>query len=332
MKSIIFATSFSPEYSQHIKDENPLETLKIIRKELNIQDFRLGLRWNTVEQNTKCTLQYYERYIDYLIKNNCKICLNVGPIKVMRWPEEHIPDRVEADDINTVQKDSDLAKHAIEYLNKVLTLLKKKYGKDIENNEKISFQIENESYNRFGHKRLTMSDEYMLEVAKILNTYFPKNTLMLNSSKRNDIRNIMSFFETLTDENIYTWEQLVLGINFYFRLPIKFLKRLNPWIFTKPFSMSLRELKRLQKERGFNIEISEAQFEPWGFQKSPGNSYDDLDYILRVATRVFLDGCSPKIVRLWGTEELGLKMKKGRLNNQHTMIIKKLNETNAILS
>lgn len=332
MKSIIFATSFSPECSESIKDENPLETLKIIREELNIQDFRLGLRWNVVEENKRYSLNKYQKYIDYLLKNNCNMCFNVGPIKVMRWPEEHIPEWVDVEGIDTVQKDSDLAKHAIEYFNNVLILLKKQYGKDIEHNPKISFQIENESYNRFGHKRIIMSDGYMLDVAKVLKEYFPQNNLMLDSSKRNDLRNIMHLFEILVEQGIYTWEQLVLGLNFYFRFPIKLLQRINPWIFSKPFSMSLGELKRLQQKRGFNIEISEAQFEPWGWQKLPGNSYDDLEYVLKVAKKAFPDEYYPKIVRLWGTEELGLKIKKGKLNSEHRKIINKLRDINSVLS
>ena len=82
--------------------------------------------------------------------------------------------------------------------------------------------------------------------------------------------------------------KIVIGLNFYFRLPYKipFLKRRNPWIFSKPFSMTLGKLKKLQRERDFGIEITEAQFEPWATQRAPGNSYEELEKLTEDAERI----------------------------------------------
>lgn len=335
MKDIMFATSFSPEAAYGAGDDNPMKSLRVIHERLGINDFRLGLRWNKVEfKKGKISLKEYEKYIQYCLERKCKICLNVGPIKVMRWPEEHIPDWINTDGINIVEKNSDLAKCAYEYFHKVLKLLKKEYGKELDPKNGISFQIENESYNKFGHKGIIMSEEYMVEIANILHEYFPKNNLMLDSSARNDLRKIMNLFEILIDKKIYTWKQLVIGLNFYFRLPnnIPFLKRMNPWIFSRLFSMSLRKLKKLQRERDFGIEISEAQFEPWGFQKAPGNSYGELEYVLKIATEAFPEEYFPKVIRLWGTEELAIKMKRKELTNEHSLIIEKMRNVNSTLA
>lgn len=323
-KEIVWGTSFSPEYSQYLGDRNPLETLKIVREKLNIQDFRLGLRWNTVEKNGKVSLEFYEKYIEYLLKNNCSICLNVGPIKVMRWPEEHIPEYINVKKRSVVKKDSELAKYAIEYFNKLLELIDRKYGQQINSTSKISFQIENECYNRFGHKRLLMSDEYLLEIATILHEYFPKNKLMMDSSARKDLRKLMHLFDLFVENKLYEWEQLTLGINYYSMIPeiTPFLKRIEALSFYLPWSMPLSRLKRIQGENHFGLEISEAQFEPWGKMILPGNSLDELKYVVKHGLKIFPENYTHRVIRLWGMEEFGLKMKEKRLTSEHRDIIK----------
>lgn len=323
-KEIVWGTSFSPEYSQYLGDRNPLETLKIVREKLNIQDFRLGLRWNTVEKNGKVSLEFYEKYIEYLLKNNCSICLNVGPIKVMRWPEEHIPEYINVKKRSVVKKDSELAKYAIEYFNKLLELIDRKYGQQINSSSKISFQIENECYNRFGHKRLLMSDEYLLEIATILHEYFPKNKLMMDSAARKDLRKLLHFFEILVQKDLYKWKQLTVGINYYSMIPEirPFLKRIEALTFFYPWSMSLSHLKKLEEKYGFGLEISEAQFEPWERMTLPGNSLDELRYVVKNGLKIFPESYTYRVIRLWGMEEFGLKMKEKKLTSEHKDILK----------
>ena len=319
-KEIVWGTSFSPEYSQYLGDSNPIETLKLINKELGIQDFRLGLRWNTVEKNGSVSLEYYEKYIEYLLTNNCNVCLNVGPIKVMRWPEEHIPSYIEVKRGAIVKKDSELAKYAIEYFQKLLDLLKKNYGQE----KKISFQIENECFNRFGHKQLLMSDEYLVEIANILHKYFPKNKLMMDSAARKDLRKLLHFFEILVQKDLYKWKQLTVGINYYSMIPEirPFLKRIEALSFYLPWSMPLSRLKRIQERNHFDLEISEAQFEPWGKMILPGNSLDELKYVVKHGLKIFPENYTHRVIRLWGMEEFGLKMKEKRLTTEHRDILK----------
>ncbi len=323
-KEIVWGTSFSPEYSQYLGDSNPIETLKLINKELGIQDFRLGLRWNTVEKNGSVSLEYYEKYIEYLLTNNCNVCLNVGPIKVMRWPEEHIPEYIEVKKRAVVKKDSELAKYAIEYFNKLLELIDRKYGQQINSTSKISFQIENECFNRFGHKQLLMSDEYLVEIANILHKYFPKNKLMMDSAARKDLRKLLHFFEILVQKDLYKWKQLTVGINYYSMIPEirPFLKRIEALTFFYPWSMSLSHLKKLEEKYGFGLEISEAQFEPWERMTLPGNSLDELRYVVKNGLKIFPENYPHRVIRLWGMEEFGLKMKEKRLTTEHRDILK----------
>lgn len=319
-KEIVWGTSFSPEYSQYLGDSNPLETLKIINKELGIQDFRLGLRWNVLQKNGKVSLKYYQKYIDYLLKSNCNVCLNVGPIKVMRWPEEHIPSYIEVEKRAVVKKDSEIAKYAIEYFTQLLELIKKEYGQGKNN----SFQIENECFNRFGHKRLLMSNEYLVEIAAILHEYFPKSKLMMDSSARKDLRKLMHLFDIFVDNKLFEWKQLTLGINYYSMIPEMkpFFKRIEALSFYLPWSMPLSTLKRYQEEKGFGLEISEAQFEPWGEMTLPGNSVEELRYVVKHGLKIFPDNYKKRVIRLWGMEEFGLKMKEKRLTSEHRDIIK----------
>lgn len=329
-KHIVFATSFSPEYSKSIGDNNPLESLQVIHKDLHINDFRLGLRWNRVDFDNNLTLSNYDKYIQYCLKNNCKICLNVGPIKVMRWPEEHIPERINVDGIRVVKRDSELAKQSLEYFNKLLQLLKKTYGEDLSPQRGISFQIENEGYNRFGHKGIVMSQEYMVDVSNALHEQYPDNNLMIDSAGRNDLRKIVNLFKELIDMGIYSSDMLTLGVNYYFRFPIKpnLLKRYSVWTFAKPFSLTLGQVHNYQRELGFGLEISEAQMEPWGTQTLPGNSYEEFEYLVENAIKLFPEEYPTRLIRLWGTEELALKIKTGNVTNEHLAIMGDIKEGN----
>lgn len=323
-KEIVWGTSFSPEYLQYLGDSNPLETLKIIYKELGIQDFRLGLRWNVIEKNGEVSLKYYKEYIDCLLKSNSKVCLNVGPIKVMRWPEEHIPQHIEVRKRSVVRRDSEIVKYAIEYFRKLLELIKKEYGKEENFSNRVSFQIENECFNRFGHKRLLMSNGYLVEIATILHEYFPKSKLMMDSSARKDLRKLIHLFELFVKNELFEWEQLTLGINYYSMIPEirPFFKRIEALSFYLPWSMPLSFLKRHQEVKGFSLEISEAQFEPWGEMTLPGNSVEELRYVVKNGFKIFPDNYKERVIRLWGMEEFGLKMKEKKLNSQHKKIIK----------
>lgn len=87
-------------------------------------------------------------------------------------PEEHISKDLHNLRVNTVTLDCELAKHSFEYLNRVLNLLKREYG---ENLEDVVFQLGNEPFYRFGELGMVMSDKYVLEIVRVLKEYFPKD-------------------------------------------------------------------------------------------------------------------------------------------------------------
>jgi len=317
-KNFVLGASFSPEYCERIGGK-PLELLRIVSTELGINDIRLGLRWNVIDSKEKLSLEYYDRYLQYLFKNRCNITLNIGPIKVFRWPEEHIPKSLHSLKINTVTSNCELAKYSFEYLDRLLRLIKKEYGDRLND---IVFQLDNEPFYRFGELGITMSNGYILETVRILNGYFPNNRILFSSAGRKNLRRVIKIFDLINEEKILKYESLILGFNFYFNLPNR--KKINPLKSFTPLYMNINRLKEIQKNRGFNLEISEGQFEPWGVANTPGNSYSDFLYLLDSCIEYFPKDYRYKLIRLWGVEELALKMQRKELTSQHIEIIKSI--------
>lgn len=318
-RDIVLGGSFSPEYCKSIGEDIPLDLLKIVVEELNIRDIRLGLRWNVIEREKGISLDYYDKYLKYILKNRCKLTLNIGPIKVFRWPEEHIPKYYISKESDTVTSECDLGKNALEYLNKILTVLKKKYGKDL--NDTV-FQLDNEAFYRFGGHGITMSNGYVLDTVRVLKEYFPENRIMFSSAGRKNLRRVINIFDCIEKENIYKYESLILGFNYYFRLPN--LPKVDPIKGFQPFRMSINRLKEIQRKNLFGLEISEGQFEPWGIADTPGNIYSEYLYLLDKCIEYFPDDYKYKLIRLWGVEELALRIKNKELNSEHTQIIKSI--------
>lgn len=314
--TFVLGTSFSPEYAEYIGKDNAFQMLEIITSKLGIEDIRLGLRWDVVGKEKELSLSYYDKYLEYLLKNKCKICLNVGPIKVFRWPEEHIPMYISVKERELITPDCEIAKFSYEYLEKLLVLLKDEYGSRLDD---VMFQLENEGYFRFGKLRLAMSQEYILGLIEILKRYFPNNRVMVNSAGRKNLKEIVNLFKVIVEKGLYPPESLVLGFNYYFKIPVIFT--IDPLDSFSPFEMSMKRLHRYQKEMGFGLEISEGQFEPWGKIVTPGNSYADYEHLLDKCSRYFPVDYQNKLLRLWGAEELALKILNNTLSEEHERII-----------
>lgn len=323
---MIFGTSFSPEYCEYIGIKDPLLSLKFIHEELGINDIRLGMRWNMVDNGKSLSLSYYEKYLEYLFKNNINICLNVGPIKTFRWPEEHVPEYLNNSYTKYVDDSSQLASYSKEYFGNLLDLLDRAYGDNIKD---VQFQIENESFNRFGHIATKMSPEYIFSLVSILFGKYPTSTLMMNSAGRNDLYKVVDIFKRIRLEPSFNPKCLILGFNYYFRIPnvFPFIQNIDPIRMSYPWNMSISELKKQSRDLNFHIEVSEGQFEPWGRMNTPGNSYDDFKYLLDRAELILSEESNP-VLRLWGTEEFSKKFLGGIANSIHKGIMKEIIDNN----
>ncbi|MEO6729524.1 MAG: hypothetical protein ABIM99_06405 [Candidatus Dojkabacteria bacterium] len=290
-KDITFACSFDPLHQIFFDTQlKPLDVLAYIHKELNISKIRLSIRWDK-------DLDFYKPYLDYCLNNNIKVVLNVGPIKVMRWPEEHIHESY----INLINKNDvidlshPIAKISLEYLEDLLKALKNTYSKCI-----ITIQTDNELFNKFGKYSLVITREYELEVIKTVNKYF-NLPIYINSSGLNDFKKIFDLVSNINNK-------VVLGINYYYKTKyqnrIPLINKLDNLILRKPFSISPDKLKEIANQNDYAVEISELQGEPWWPNAlTPGNSFKEFKFTL--GRSLYLKPkCQDKIVvRYWGIED-----------------------------
>lgn len=326
-KQIIFGTSFSPEYASQVakgSDIKPIEVLDTIHKKLGISDIRFGIRWNKVDDGKKFDLGFYREYLDYLFRNNCKVTLNLGPIKVFRWPEEHIPAEMHKYAEDVVTEDSELAKNSYEYLEKILTKLKNEYGENIQG---ASFQLDNEPLYSFGKFGMLMSEGHIKKTASILKKHQPGAKLLFVSAGRRNLEQFVKLSKVLSRDYDFKGNDFTIGLTYYFKIAgRRFFKVRDPLIIASPSNMSIRKLHQEQKNLGFHLEISEGQFEPWGEMKTPGNSIEDFEYMVKKSVRYFPRDYENKLIRLWGTEHIALKLVLGRAEEVHLELACKIGE------
>jgi len=101
-------------------------------------------------------------------------------------------------------------------------------------------------------------------------------------------------------------------------------RKTDPIKYGNPLNMSIKRLHRERKRFGFGLEISEAQFEPWGIVKSPGNSVEDFEYLLKNCNTFFPKDYPYKLVRLWGSEELAIKILNKNTSEVHDKLIQSI--------
>jgi len=340
--------SFNPEHWM-FDNEPPeiiLKSAKILVEDLEITDIRLSIRWSKVYIDGKINLSYYEELFKYFFSQNVNICLNVGPIKTMRWPEETVSEQVLKDlekvpaKETVMTSESELGKLSLEYLQELLETLKKVFPP--EQLDKIrTIQGNNEGFNKFGQFGWTMSDEFEMKVFEIIHNEFPDKNLMINSAGRNDLKKVMKLVNRLNEETKMDYSKFIVGYNYYYKVPRQsnnfILKYFDNLILAFPGSMRASRLKRLSSKLGFEIEISELQGEPWlGVIPTPGNSVQEFRYtLIRCITEILnynsYSGINnkPKIIRFWGIEDLLMKILNNQITDEHRGIIEiilKMNE------
>ncbi|MBN1915686.1 hypothetical protein JW796_01665 [Candidatus Dojkabacteria bacterium] len=331
---IKFGCSFSPEQCNDLsctgeQKTHPIDILRYIHEELGIRDIRLGLRWNNIVstkmQKTYYSLKVYKKYLDYCFKNKMDICLNVGPIKVFRWPEEHVPDyiirelRNDSGKFSAIGLESEISKYAVSYLVNLLKLLKSEYSnKDLEKIKII--QPENEVFNPFGQYKWQIGEDYLAKIIDVINSYFPDVKILLSSNAYRNLAQIFRFYNNLG--NTFR-NRFVIGYNYYYKVPQKNFFIL--WISTLLEKLigprGIRDLVSKSKGWEFDIEITEAQFEPWGEITSPGNNYNEFKWMVKELNSKFKNYNKPLLVRLWGVERFAKMALTGEFTKEHESIV-----------
>ncbi len=347
-ENIRIGCSFSPDLIdqiykvengiQNVTVEQKLEILKILIHEYGMQDIRLGIKWSkVVTAHGKLDFSSYHPYLEYCLSHKVAVCLNIGPIKTFGWPEEYVPNHILdsiKDSDRTVDLSSKIAKYALEYLDILLSHIKKTYTK-----KQLQYltiiQPENEAFNVFGKQEFVLTPDYLYEVIKKIVTVFPDKKILINSSETHNLPEITQIIKQSKTQNEISVDQFIVGINYYYNLPY-FLKipKLGPVdniTIANIFQRRTHEYnKRNAKKLGYAIEVTEAQFEQWGSAYlSPGNSHHEAKYLLaRIAENILIKDIGG-VIRLWGFERYAKKQLDNTLTQDHIRnieLIKRINK------
>lgn len=304
-----------------------LQALNYAVKDLGIKKIRLGIRWNnSVNQNGNLDFRLYEPFFNYCLENNVDICLNTG-IKVLRWPEDHIPDLLTKDipaKHSVIYPQSNLAQESLNHTYDLFNYLQQGYGnRDI---EKITtIQPENEPFDGFGKHDLKMDPEYLKEFINLCLTYFPNSNILINSINPSVFDRISRTFSSINKNDPQIKGELISGYDYYPNHPkypvipivgtvdaISLSKIQNGDLYTKQIKESIKQ--------GVKIEITEGQAEPWGNIKQPGNSAKAFRFMVQRSTNHVLSPREKSVIRIWGIEYLANIALSGHATKEHEQI------------
>jgi hypothetical protein len=337
---VYIGCSFAPEMwsKEEIREGKALAGLKVVVEQLGIKDIRLGIRWSEVFIDEKIDLSFYKPFLKYCFKNKVNICLNLGPIKTFRWPEEHIPQQI-LDKLNSrikryskVDLNSEITTYAYEYLEQLIDKLKAEFTENELENINI-IQLENEGFNRMGTFKLRMSSTYFKKIILKANKSFPNSKILVNSPGRFNLKAIIRLFTALKKTYPHLTGKLLIGYDYYYRTEFRdrfiLTKLLDSLSFSLPWNISITKLLSLSNKHNFQTEITEAQFEPWGKYLGPGNSSKDFKFMLLRCIKILnLDLNDQNIIRLWGIENFVKKIQNGEITGEHEGMMELIKEIN----
>lgn len=334
--------SFSPEHCEHLGFQRSeiLDALKVISKDFMMKEIRFGIRWDkAISAKGEADLSYYRPYLDYLLDQDISLCLNIGPVKTFRWPEEHVPKNV----INKLAKvpskkatigvEDKIASPAYSYIDQLLNLLRNTYTTDQLSRTKI-IQIENEAFHHFGKYRWTFSQGYLLGLIQKVSKEFPKTKFLFNSAGRLDLNNIVGLIKKAKKDSNLSEGKFVVGIDYYYKYPGKqkwpILRDLDNLQLTVPWSKSTQWNISNSRKLKYDIEVTEAQFEPWGEHDSPGANLREFEFVLKRCRDKILDIKTRQnsLIRLWGIELFTRSYLREELTQEQQNIVNLIQEIN----
>jgi hypothetical protein len=327
--------SFAPE--QWPRDEagqrRALTALDLSVRELGTRQLRLGLRWNRVAPGAEVDLTPYRPYLDYCFANGVDLCLNLGPIRVFRWPEEHLPAGLTLPpEGSTIDLGSPLADAALDYLNRLLVALRGEYGATLDTVRLV--QVENEPFFALGARRWRLSQDYVAAVAHAVSAAMPHAGLLVTSAGRLNLEEVRRLFLRLQAEEPRLAGRLVTGFDFHYKTPLRdsypVVRYFDQIAYGGAFVAGPTRHVWDSRDLGFAIEVSEAQAEPYGKFQTPGNSARDFRFLLLRCLDKVLDPQLPALIRLWGLERLSERMLGGDLTAEHRDIIQIIQTVNQV--
>lgn len=316
-----------------------LAGLDLAVRELHVRRMRLGIRWSRVDRGRRgIDLSPYRPLLDYCFSNGVAVCLNPGPIRTFRWPEEHVPTRVltSLSEVPTtgatISPSSPLAQAALSYLERLLEALENAYDAAALRSIEI-VQAENEPFYPLGEHAWVLGPAYLQTVAHRLHAAFPWAGVMLTTAGRLNMTAIRDVLFALKQADSSYAGKLVSGFDFHYRTPNRdsypIIRYFDQITYARPGVAGTNDNIADSRLVGYRIEVTEGQMEPYGHFQQPGNSATDLRYMLQRCIDHVLDPEQPALVRLWGIEELVKKMLTGALTNEHRQIIGLIQRVNS---
>jgi hypothetical protein len=330
-RNVTLGTSFAPEQwtGRAERRDEPLEALDWLVRDLGIRHVRLGFRWQRVEwRRGEIDLTPYQRYLDYAFRNDLQLCLNLGPIRTFRWPEEHLPSWLpRAIDIPRdgakIRLGSPLVEVAEDYLGRLLDLLFREYGRE-RMQGLATIQAENEPFYKLRSHDWTLDSEYVRHSIRRLNAAFPNSRILVTSAGRLNFGSIQDLFAKLLREGETFTGRLVMGFDYHYKTPERdafpVIRHTDPITFQRVGYQTCEGNRNMARSMGYDIEVTEGQAEPYSYLDAPGNSARHFRFmLLRCASRVLLPE-SPSVLRIWGVEEMAKKVLAGDTNGEHDAI------------
>jgi hypothetical protein len=342
LQRLTIGGSFAPEQWRFEGPIHPqaIDALDLSVRELGMRQMRLGIRWSRAGHARDIDLAPYRPLLDYSLSNDVELCLNIGPIRVFRWPEEHVPPAVltslpSLPQANSqVRLDEPLAQAAFDYLSRLLEALSREYGSDLRRVRIV--QVENEPYFPLGEHGWLMSSDYMLEAAERALAAFPGAGLLVTSAGRLNLGEVRDLFQLVLRRRPEMAGRLISGFDFHYKTPFRdsrpVVRHFDQISYAVPFAQTLARNVWSSRDIGYRIEVTEGQAEPYDYFTSPGNSVRDFRFLILRCLDKVLDPQAPALIRMWGVEELAKRMLNGSLSAEHREIVEVIQRVNAASS
>lgn len=289
----------TPEGQQMLS--RALSSLDYSHTNLGLNTIRLGIRWdNIVDENGNFNFGMYKPFFDYCINNGIDITLNFG-IKVFGWPEEHIPPMFKQDaspEADKVSSQSDIAKAYMPWADKLFNYLTNIYTPE-QLAKIMTVQPENEPFNPFGENKFTMDYDYLTELVLLAQKYFPTSRVLINSSELNNIGDIYSLFQGLS--NFVDNDRLILGINYYPFIPGNLIDPIDLYNLESVFNKQA-QLADFERQ-GYGIIVSELGIEPWSANNPPVGLRNTEMALINSENKILAFSQKPEIY-FWGIQFL----------------------------
>lgn len=341
-RNLIITASFSPEQLDSFgRSIEHADALKFAEKELGITDFRLGIRWNkVVNESDQINLEYYKPTLDYCLDGKKNVTLNAGLLKVFRWPEIHIPDFV-LDMLNPkppkgtqIEPGTDIANKASEHTKRFYDFLGHSYS-TTELSHIVTIQSDNEAREAYGDERWAIHPLLVEEGIDLALQYFPNANVLVNCGNILNQWEVTKLLEDIKQKGKVKGK-VISGVDYYPRnsnLPARGI--LDSIGLAKAMAI-FNPLEINRQSSVDEVELTEGQLEPWTENPKledealarPGNSVREARYMLLRANKNILRTGKRDRVGAWGLERLVYLALTGQMTKDHEKIIDLMQKIN----